>query len=128
MGEKIGGIWNLSSDQGNLGNFIITNVRTVWFAVLAENFNVSIPYLQMKSINVRNSKFGQALVIKQLGQVVATSLASVLTLLSISKRSTHRFRTFGKYSAPHRFLASNSQSKKRLGTRRTTLYHGRKMT
>jgi len=62
--ERIGGIWNLSSDQGNLGTFIITNVRTVWFAVLAENFNVSIPYLQMKSINVRNSKFGQALVIE----------------------------------------------------------------
>merc|ERR1719498_1811559 len=62
--EKIGGICNLSSDQGNLGTFIITNVRTVWFAVLAENFNVSIPYLQMKSINVRNSKFGQALVIE----------------------------------------------------------------
>eukprot|EP00428_Durinskia_dybowskii_P024936 CAMPEP_0170245564 /NCGR_PEP_ID=MMETSP0116_2-20130129/22567_1 /TAXON_ID=400756 /ORGANISM="Durinskia baltica, Strain CSIRO CS-38" /LENGTH=347 /DNA_ID=CAMNT_0010496437 /DNA_START=9 /DNA_END=1052 /DNA_ORIENTATION=+ len=62
--EKIGGIWNLSSDQGNLGTFIITNVRTVWFAVLAENFNVSIPYMQMKSINVRNSKFGQALVIE----------------------------------------------------------------
>jgi len=62
--EKISGIWNLSSDQGNLGTFIITNVRTVWFAVLAENFNVSIPYLQMKSISVRNSKFGQALVIE----------------------------------------------------------------
>merc|ERR1719281_2137507 len=62
--EKIGGIWNLSSDQGNLGTFIITNVRTVWFAVLAENFNVSVPYLQMKNINVRNSKFGQALVIE----------------------------------------------------------------
>eukprot|EP00811_Abedinium_folium_P002340 NODE_12144_length_1243_cov_4.827957.p1 GENE.NODE_12144_length_1243_cov_4.827957~~NODE_12144_length_1243_cov_4.827957.p1 ORF type:complete len:210 (+),score=48.08 NODE_12144_length_1243_cov_4.827957:68-631(+) len=62
--ESIGGIWNLSSDQGNLGTFIITNVRTVWFAVLAETFNVSIPYLQMKSINVRNSKFGQALVIE----------------------------------------------------------------
>merc|ERR1719428_1338411 len=62
--DKIAGIWNLSSDQGNLGTFIITNVRTVWFAVLAENFNVSIPYLQMKSINVRNSKFGQALVIE----------------------------------------------------------------
>merc|ERR1712084_66101 len=51
-------------DQGNLGTFIITNVRTVWFAVLAENFNVSIPYLQMKNINVRNSKFGQAVVIE----------------------------------------------------------------
>merc|ERR1719171_388165 len=62
--DKIGGIWNLSSDQGNLGTFFITNVRVVWFAVLAENFNVSIPYLQIKSINVRNSKFGQALVIE----------------------------------------------------------------
>merc|ERR1712137_1357334 len=62
--EKICGIWNLSSDQGNLGTFIITNVRVVWFAVLAETFNVSIPYLRMKSINVRNSKFGQALVIE----------------------------------------------------------------
>merc|ERR1719161_1109770 len=62
--DKIGGIWNLSSDQGNLGTFFITNVRVVWFAVLAENFNVSIPYLQIKSINVRNSKFGQAMVIE----------------------------------------------------------------
>ena len=45
--SKIVGVWNLSSDQGNLGTFIITNVRLVWFANLAENFNVSIPYLQM---------------------------------------------------------------------------------
>lgn len=35
------GVWNLSSDQGNLGTFYITNVRIVWFANLAENFNVS---------------------------------------------------------------------------------------
>ncbi|CAD7959316.1 unnamed protein product [Amoebophrya sp. A25] len=62
--ERINGIWNLSSDQGNLGTFTITNVRIVWFAALAENFNVSIPYMQIKSINVRNSKFGQALVLE----------------------------------------------------------------
>ncbi|CAD7948221.1 unnamed protein product [Amoebophrya sp. A120] len=62
--EKVQGIWNLSSDQGNLGTFTITNVRVVWFASLAENFNVSIPYMQIKSINVRNSKFGQALVLE----------------------------------------------------------------
>merc|ERR1712194_733933 len=58
------GIWNLSSDQGNLGSFVITNVRIVWFAALAENFNVSIPYLQVKAITMRNSKFGQALVLE----------------------------------------------------------------
>ncbi|CEM36165.1 unnamed protein product [Vitrella brassicaformis CCMP3155] len=62
--DKVTGIWNLSSDQGNLGTFCISNVRVVWFANLAENFNVSVPYLQMKSISVRNSKFGEALVIE----------------------------------------------------------------
>jgi Bardet-Biedl syndrome 5 protein len=36
----------------------------VWYANLAQNFNVSIPYLQMRTIRVRDSKFGQALVIE----------------------------------------------------------------
>jgi Bardet-Biedl syndrome 5 protein len=31
---------------------------------LAENFNVSIPYLQIKGIKVRDSKFGHALVVE----------------------------------------------------------------
>jgi Bardet-Biedl syndrome 5 protein len=62
--DHIKGIWNLSSEQGNLGSFFITNVRVVWHADLAENFNVSIPYMQMESIKIRPSKFGQALVIE----------------------------------------------------------------
>lgn len=62
--NKVNGVWNLSSDQGNLGTFFISNVRLVWHANLAENFNVSIPYLQMKSIRIRDSKFGPALVIE----------------------------------------------------------------
>eukprot|EP00899_Mesostigma_viride_P025515 jgi/Mesvir1/6148/Mv00848-RA.2 len=62
--NKVSGVWNLSSDQGNLGTFFITNVRLVWHAHLAENFNVSMPYLQLKSIRVRDSKFGPALVIE----------------------------------------------------------------
>jgi len=45
--NKVGGVWNLSSEQGNLGTFFVTNIRVVWFANLAENFNVSIPYLQI---------------------------------------------------------------------------------
>ncbi|XP_015778467.1 PREDICTED: Bardet-Biedl syndrome 5 protein-like [Acropora digitifera] len=44
---KINGVWNLSSDQGNLGTFYITNVRLVWHANMNDTFNVSIPYLQM---------------------------------------------------------------------------------
>ena len=57
-------MWNLSSDQGNLGTFFISNVRLVWHANQAENFNVSIPYLQMRNIKVRDSKFGPALVVE----------------------------------------------------------------
>ncbi|MEW5303918.1 MAG: hypothetical protein WDW38_000017 [Sanguina aurantia] len=62
--SRVNGVWNLSSEQGNLGTFFISNVRVVWYANLAENFNVSIPYLQIKGIKVRESKFGPALVIE----------------------------------------------------------------
>jgi Bardet-Biedl syndrome 5 protein len=58
------GIWNLSSDQGNLGAFFLTNIRIVWHARLSPNFNVSIPYLQIKALTIRKSKFGMALVIE----------------------------------------------------------------
>lgn len=47
--SQIEGVWNLSSDQGNLGSFFLTNIRLVWHANLAQNFNVSIPYKQMVS-------------------------------------------------------------------------------
>lgn len=62
--NKINGVWNLSSDQGNLGTFYLTNIRVIWHANLNENFNVSIPYLQIKAIKIRDSKFGVALVIE----------------------------------------------------------------
>ncbi len=62
--SRVDGVWNLSSDQGNLGTFFISSVRLVWHANLAENFNVSIPYLQIKAIKLRDSKFGHALVIE----------------------------------------------------------------
>ncbi|PSN44632.1 Bardet-Biedl syndrome 5 protein [Blattella germanica] len=58
------GVWNLSSDQGNLGTFIITNVRLVWFADMNENFNISLPYLQINHVRIRESKFGPALVVE----------------------------------------------------------------
>ncbi|KFW86864.1 Bardet-Biedl syndrome 5 protein, partial [Manacus vitellinus] len=62
--DKVNGVWNLSSDQGNLGTFFITNVRIVWHANMNDSFNVSIPYLQIRSIKMRDSKFGLALVIE----------------------------------------------------------------
>jgi len=44
--------------------FYITNIRLVWHANMNESFNVSIPYLQMKTIRIRDSKFGLALVLE----------------------------------------------------------------
>ena len=58
------GVWNLSGDQGNLGTLVITNVRAVWFANLTENFNASVPYMQIMTVAKRLSKFGTALVIE----------------------------------------------------------------
>merc|ERR1719161_514695 len=96
--DKIGGIWNLSSDQGNLGVFFITNVRVVWFASLAENFNVSIPYLQIKSISVRNSKFGQAMVIETTassgGYVLGFRIDPVDHLEEVNTQITNLWKVF----------------------------------
>ena len=62
--SKHNGVWNLSAEQGNLGTFIITNVRIVWFAQLSENFNVSLPWIQLKCVRIRESKYGTALVLE----------------------------------------------------------------
>ncbi|KAI1721256.1 bardet-Biedl syndrome 5 protein [Ditylenchus destructor] len=62
--DKIDGVWNLSSDQGNLGVLIITSIRVVWYASLNPMYNVSIPFLQLRSCRVRDSRFGHALVIE----------------------------------------------------------------
>ena len=61
--NKISGVMNLSNSRGNDGTFHLTNVRLVWHAENSENFNVSIPYLQMRSVAARDSKFGRALVV-----------------------------------------------------------------
>eukprot|EP00879_Flechtneria_rotunda_P011539 GHRR01012053.1.p1 GENE.GHRR01012053.1~~GHRR01012053.1.p1 ORF type:complete len:282 (+),score=58.94 GHRR01012053.1:291-1136(+) len=61
--SRVNGVMNLSSETGNLGTFYITNVRVVWYSNMAVSFNVSIPYLQVKSVRVCDSKFGPALVV-----------------------------------------------------------------
>lgn len=54
LGEQVystfGGIWNLSSDQGNLGTFIVTNVRLIWYADINEAFNISLPHMQISTV------------------------------------------------------------------------------
>ncbi|XP_043276238.1 Bardet-Biedl syndrome 5 protein homolog [Venturia canescens] len=56
------GVWNLSTEQGNVGTFIVTNIRLVWFAEMNNQFNVSLPYLTIASVIIRSSKFGPTLV------------------------------------------------------------------
>ncbi|XP_071650422.1 BBSome complex member BBS5 isoform X3 [Temnothorax longispinosus] len=56
-------VWNLSIEQGNIGTFITTNIRLVWYADVNHQFNVSIPYLTIGNITIRTSKFGPTLVI-----------------------------------------------------------------
>ncbi|XP_014357876.2 Bardet-Biedl syndrome 5 protein homolog [Papilio machaon] len=57
------GVWNLSSESGNLGSLRASNVRVVWCADLNDAFNISMPYITIESISIRNSKFGEALVV-----------------------------------------------------------------
>ncbi|XP_033227509.1 Bardet-Biedl syndrome 5 protein homolog [Belonocnema kinseyi] len=59
----LNGVWNLSTEQGNVGTIIVTNVRIVWFADMNQQFNVSLPYHCLASVNVRKSKFGPTLVV-----------------------------------------------------------------
>jgi len=61
---RLEGVWNLSSDQGNLGVLTTTNFRFVWFATFVENFNVSVPYSQIRNIELRETKNYPALVIQ----------------------------------------------------------------
>ena len=49
--------------QRHLGTLIITNVRIVWYANLSQTFNVSLPYVQVQSVKIRESKLGTALVV-----------------------------------------------------------------
>ncbi|XP_026332343.1 Bardet-Biedl syndrome 5 protein homolog [Hyposmocoma kahamanoa] len=56
-------IWNLSSESGHLGTMIVTNIRIVWYADINHGFNISMPYITIESISMRDSKFGEALVL-----------------------------------------------------------------
>ncbi len=66
-----------------MGTLYITNIRVIWHANMNENYNVSLPYLQIvrqnsfyfeivlliviifqRAVKVRESKFGVALVIE----------------------------------------------------------------
>jgi Bardet-Biedl syndrome 5 protein len=71
--------------QGNLGTLYITNVRVAWQCKLNDNFNVSIPYLQMKVVKVRDTKFGVAMVLEAGNLVLGFKVDPYETLKKIVK-------------------------------------------
>ncbi|CAH1113029.1 unnamed protein product [Psylliodes chrysocephalus] len=98
--STVHGVWNLSSDQGSLGTFIVTNVRFVWFADVNEGFNISLPYLQIETLAIRDSKFGTAL-------VITSSEASGLYVLGFKVDPEEKLRIlFKELSSLHTVYAS----------------------
>lgn len=96
--NRVNGVWNLSSDQGNLGTFIISNVRLVWFANMNELFNISLPYLQMTALKIRDSKFGVVLVIETSlesgGYVLGFRIDPVEKLKEVHKEITSLYKVY----------------------------------
>lgn len=45
--DVINGVVNSSIVQGNIGVLYITNIRIVWHSNICDNYNVSIPYVQI---------------------------------------------------------------------------------
>lgn len=66
--NRYNNVWNLASETSNVGTFLITNVRIVWYHASTDNFNSSIPYVQIKSIKKKDSKSGPALVVETFPQ------------------------------------------------------------
>ena len=69
LDEEISGKYKnisfVSSDQNYFGTFITSNIRIVWFCNNVENFNLSIPWIQISSINLQeNEEYGKILIIK----------------------------------------------------------------
>lgn len=69
--NKISAVSNLQSDQAVAGVLYITNVRITWFSNNIENYNLSLPWIQIKNLKPKDHvKFGKAVSIetnKQLG-------------------------------------------------------------
>jgi Bardet-Biedl syndrome 5 protein len=78
-------VWNLSSDQGNLGTLFLTNVRVVWHANLAANFNVSLPYIQIVSALLCSTSHDVALCCEYL--LLHSCLLLCVVLLCVEGRS-----------------------------------------
>ncbi|XP_017790163.1 PREDICTED: Bardet-Biedl syndrome 5 protein homolog [Habropoda laboriosa] len=93
-------IWNLSLEQGNIGTLIVTNIRLVWFADMNYQFNISIPYLIIANITIKDSKFGPSLVIASTetsgGYILGFRVNPIQKLHTLYKEILMILKTFEK--------------------------------
>ena len=65
ISTKYNNISFVSSDQNYIGTLITSNIRLVWFCNTIENYNLSIPWIQISSVNSQEKEdYGKILIIK----------------------------------------------------------------
>lgn len=47
--DRVEGVMNLSKDYGQLGTLWVTNLRIAWAAALQDNYNCSVPFIQVRA-------------------------------------------------------------------------------
>lgn len=73
---KLSAVANIQNDQNISGIFYITNVRICWFSTSIDNYNLSLPWILIKHIKIRDHvKFGKCFIFetnKQTGGCIIT--------------------------------------------------------
>lgn len=62
--ESFNQMGNVASDNIINGNFILTNIRLIFYSTVNDRFNISLPWIQVKNIKVKDSKFGKSVLIE----------------------------------------------------------------
>lgn len=55
--EMVPGVMNLSKDFGQIGTLWVTSLRICWAAQLQENYNCSLPFLQVQPLKSYHAWF-----------------------------------------------------------------------
>ncbi|ORY37304.1 Bardet-Biedl syndrome 5 protein [Neocallimastix californiae] len=92
--EKINGVCNLSNNIGNIGIMYITNIRCVWHAINNESFNISIPYIQISEVKLKNTQYGNALVLQTFSRTGGYLLGFRIDPLELLKKSAKEIKSY----------------------------------
>jgi len=62
--SRVKGVWNLSSNRGSLGVLVATPIRLVWHSTTVDMSNASIPWIQVRNLRERKSKYGAVMTVE----------------------------------------------------------------